>query len=68
MFVYVEIVHIYLKNKCNILFQGMETSPAKTKVMPAKLLAVLVTFGFSKYLIRWLRAVLAGAEPDSAQC
>ena len=52
MFVYVEIVHIYLKNKCNILFQGMETSPAKTKVMPAKLLAVLVTFGFSKYLIR----------------
>ena len=40
---YVEIVHIYFK-KFNILFEGKER-PAKTKLFPAKLRAVLDTFG-----------------------
>ena len=44
---YVEIVHIYLFNKFNILFQGKER-PAKTKLILAKLREVLVNFGFSK--------------------
>ena len=41
MLVFVEIDHIYLKKKFNILFQGKER-PAKTKLMPVKLRAVLV--------------------------
>ena len=47
MLVFVEIDHIYLKKKFNILFQGKER-PAKTKLMPVKLRAVLVTFGFTE--------------------
>ena len=42
MLVYVQIVHIYFFiYKFTILFQGKER-PAKTKLMPAKLRAVLV--------------------------
>ena len=40
MLTHPEIVHMYLK-KIRILFQGKEM-PAKTKLMPGKLRAVLV--------------------------
>ena len=51
---FVEIVPIYFLFKFNILYQGKER-PAKTKLMPAKLI-----FQF--------RAVLTSAESDSVQC
>ena len=74
MFGYVVIVHIYFKTKLiPILLQGLER-PAKTKLMPAKLRAVLATLGFSENVIHsvslhriWLRTVLACAESDSVQ-
>ena len=49
----------------NIPFTGKERA-AKTTLMPAKLCAVLATFGFSEKV--QLRAVLVGVESDSAQC
>ena len=54
----VEIVFI---QKNYILFQGKE-SPAKTKLMPAKLRTVFATFGFYENLICWLHAVLVNFE------
>ena len=50
-----------------ISFKGKER-PAKTNLFPAKLRAVLVTFGFFRKFNCCLRAVLACAEFDSAQC
>ena len=50
-----------------ISFKGKER-PAKTNLFPAKLRAVLVTFGFFRKFNCRLRAVLACAEFDSAQC
>ena len=49
----------------NIPSKGKERA-AKTTLMPAKLCAVLGTFGFSEKV--QLRAVLVGVESDSAQC
>ena len=42
---YIEIVSIYFKKQFNFLYQGKER-PAKTKLVPAKLHAVLANFGF----------------------
>ena len=44
MLSFIEIVPTYWK-KINILYEGKERS-AKTKLMPAKLSAVLANFGF----------------------
>ena len=61
---YVAIVHILFF--LNILIEGKER-PAKTKLFPAKLCAVLDTFGSAVNFDCWLRAVLYCAESDSAQ-
>ena len=64
MLVHVKLVrHVFLKF-VYILIQSKER-PARTECMLAKLRVVLVTFGFYKNLIDWLRAVLARAESDS---
>ena len=67
MLVFVAIVHIYFYFLFLYSLQGKER-PAQTNLMPAKLRAVLATFGFSENIICRLRAVLACAVSDSAQC
>ena len=54
---YVTIVLIYIFLKFNILFQSKERH-TQTKLLPAKLRAVLATFGFLENLF----------FVDSAQC
>ena len=57
---YVEILHIYLFKQ---FFQGKETErPAKAKLMPAKLHAVLATLGFWKNVRKYFKKSACGPK------